>query len=155
LALGIAAGPAFAVELGELVDVNGVGGGPSLRIGTTATERMVWLLQLDGMGYLFSAGDETGVNQLAQLSLAAQVYVLDALWLKGGAGFGNYRQQVRRQVKLDRTDEFPGLGALAGVGLDVYQEGAIAIDIESSLTTLVVSDGVILQGWFGVGFHIY
>jgi len=156
LTLGIAAGPSAAIEFGSLVDVNGVGAGPSLRIGTTAGERLVWLMQLDGAAYLFSAeDDEVGVNQLGVLSLAGQVYALDALWIKGGLGFANYRQQVRRQIKLDPVDENKGIGILAGVGLDLYQEGAIAIGLEASLTTVIVGDGVILQGWSGLGVHMY
>ncbi|MBT8491682.1 MAG: hypothetical protein KJO07_01370 [Deltaproteobacteria bacterium] len=155
LALGIGAGTAFAFELGDLVDVNGFGGGPSFRVGTTASERLLWMLQLDGAAYLFDAGEETGVNQLAVLAVAGQVYVLDAFWLKAGLGVANYRQQVRRQIKLDPTDEFPGVGILTGLGLDVYQEGAIAIGLEMTVSTAVLADGVILQGWTGVGFHIY
>ena len=155
LALGFAVGPSAVVEFGDLVDVTGLGAGPSLRVGTSAGERLVWFVQGDGMGYLFSAGDDTGVNQLVTISVVAQTYLRSAFWLKTGLGLANYRQQVRRQVKLDPVEESGGGSIVTGVGVDVYQENAIAIGIEFTLTTVLVPGSVLLQGWAGVGFHIY
>lgn len=156
LAFGVGLASTAAFSFGDLVDVNGFGGGPSLRIGTTGGERLVWWLQLDGAAYLFDTqGDGVGRNEWGCLSLAGQRYLLDAFWLKLGAGFASFGQGVRRQVKIEPPERMAGAAVFGGVGLDVFQRGRIAISLELSTSATVLADGGIVQLHGGVAFHIY
>ncbi len=156
LALGVAVGPTTVFETGDLVDVNGVGAGPSFRVGTKATDSLQWWLQLDGAGFLFrTVEDEVISNQAGLLTIAGQLYLQRALWLKVGLGLGSYRQRIRRQAKLDPPDNFSGPAALAGVGFDLVQRGSLALALELGVAAVRFDEGTLFWLSSGVALHAF
>jgi hypothetical protein len=126
------------------------GGGLSIRFGTEATPTMLWLLQLDSVGYLvenvdpMSGDTTTDINAQSVLTLGAQKYVTNVAWVRGGGGFATF---TRRQRTADEPKEqVGGLGLVASAGLDVLRSGIFALSLE-----LLVTAGRYDGGSIGTG----
>jgi hypothetical protein len=143
-AIGMGVGPGVFAGAGEHGDLLGGGVASSLRVGTSAGPRMLWLLQIDSVAYL--AADEYGEEDLhtnihSMFTLNMQGYLSGIAWCKGGAGIARL---VERQEQADEA-ESSGFGAVASCGFDFYKRGSIALDVESALGLAIYSDGVIAQ----------
>lgn len=154
-AIGFALGAAGMVAGGG-TDLSGVGGSSSLRVGTSAGERLLWMLQLDAAAYLFRiAGEELGVNRFAALSLAGQYYLKSALWMKLGVGVVTVQQEVRNMVALEPKETFRGPAALAALGLEFLQRGSLAVGIEAQITVSKIDPTALVEGKLALAAHYY
>jgi len=152
-AIGFGLGPGLFAGGGEYGDLLGTGVDTSLRIGTSAGPRTLWILQLDSVAYL--AEDEvtnppsdstTHTNIHSTLTLGMQYYVREVLWCKGGAGMASIAQRQQRGSKNETLSS--GFGLMASCGMDFYRRHSLALDVESAFGLGIYSDGAI--GQFGV-----
>lgn len=90
--IGAAAGPGVFAGKDELL---GVGGAFGLRVGTTAGERFLWLLQLDSVGYLAEKPLtlEKVTNFHTTFTLAGQYYLRPVMWLQAGVGTASLAEE--------------------------------------------------------------
>ncbi len=156
-ALGFGVGPGLFAGGGDYGELLGSGVFTTLRIGTSAGPRMLWLLQLDSVAYL--AEDEvvdppqedrpTHTNIHSTLTVAMQYYLREGIWCKGGAGVASIAE---RQAKEDveegesRSQTISsGLGLMTSFGFDLYRRYSLALDVEAGLGLGIYSDGVIGQ----------
>lgn len=150
---GVAAAVGPSMQLGfGINESSGTGGGFAVRVGTVASPRWIWLLELAGTVY--QRQDDTGktrVNQSAVVTVGGQLYLRDAVWVRGGVGFANF---TRRTENLDRGN-FSGLGLLGGVGYDLYQTGGLAWSIELVTLASRYRDGSVLGSSVQVGLSWY
>lgn len=123
-AVGIALGLAAQFGVG-VSGASGGGGGFDLRLGTVASPRWVWLIELAATGY--TAGDEK-INQSAVVTVGGQLYVNDAFWLRGGLGYASFHRRNNTEPDLR------GLGALGAGGVDVLRRGGLALSVELAVT---------------------
>jgi hypothetical protein len=97
--------------------------------------------------------DGTAINSIA--AFAAQYWVSDIIWLKGGLGFG------RTQVTSDSAGvigDATGLGVLGAAGIELFQGGGFAFDLQIRLGTALHSDadgGNMSNFGFLAGFNWY
>ena len=114
-AIGLALGP--SVQLGYGVGgATGGGGGFDLRLGTVASPRWVWLLELAATAY---PHDNTA-NQSAVLTFGGQLYVRDAFWLRGGVGFASFTR---------RGDGSDGLRGLSSPPLEPPMIPSLGVEV--------------------------
>lgn len=153
-AIGLGAGPGLFAGGGEYGELLGTGVDSSLRIGTSAGPRTLWILQLDSVAYLaedevVDPGEEerkTHTNIHSTLTLGMQYYVRDVFWCKGGVGVASIAQRQQRGAEAETLSS--GLGLMTSCGYDVYRRYSLALDVESGLGLGIYSDGAIAQ--FGV-----
>jgi hypothetical protein len=136
--------------------VRGLGGAASLRLGTTATEDLLWVLQLDVTNYLVDVDGSYRVNQVSTLTLGGQYYVREAFWLKAGVGVAGF---IRRDQGAGAgTEDRPDLGGLSGMGgggLDVFRTGRFVLDLELGVTMSLYKEGAIVTTASMLGFNWY
>lgn len=157
LAVGLALGPAALLGLG-ISDFSGAGFGLSMRVGTTAGERLMWWVQLDSDTYLVQkkVGDGTNGNGQSLLTVAGQVFFRDALWLKAGAGFANqFVRHVSGKDEGNSTELSTGLAVLGSAGIEFLRRSRVALNIELLLGAGIHADGVLGQGSIRLGFTYY
>jgi hypothetical protein len=135
-AVGFALGPAVFVGGGELDDIQGVGGDLNLRVGTTASDRMLWLLELQAGGYVVEVNREgqkdTTNNNHSTLTVGAQLYLREVLWLRGGLGVATVAEKQGDMV--EEVVRKSGLAGVIGGGVDVFRRGVFAMDVELVIT---------------------
>jgi hypothetical protein len=145
-AIGFGLGPSLFLGGGDLDSKRGVGGDLNLRVGTSATPNLLWQLELQGGGYLVEltteAGTRTIFNSHATLTLGAQVYVREALWLRGGLGVASFHEQEGRSGPELEGTRRNGLAMIAGGGYDLFRRGIFALDLE------LVGTGAMFDGAF-------
>lgn len=147
-------GFAFGVALGSgstrgfgIDGVGGPGGSLSLHVGTTASERMLWILQLDVAADPHTVaegdGEKTIVNQHSTLTLGAQYYVREVIWVKGGLGLSGLvlgRDPEATEV-IDRR--MSGLGLMSAGGYDLVRSGIFALSLELAGNAGIYGQGMI------------
>jgi hypothetical protein len=145
-AIGFGLGPSLFLGAGDLDSKKGVGGDLNIRVGTSASPSFLWQLELQGGGYLVEltseAGTETIFNSHATLTLGGQVYVREALWLRGGLGVASFHEQEGRNGPELEGTRRNGLAMTAGGGYDLFRRGIFALDLE------VVTSGAVFDGAF-------
>ena len=156
--IGASIGP--AMQLGFRVkDSSGTGPGLSLRIGTAATRRLSWLLEIASTGYRHEQSAPTmvgdtpkpAVNSSALLAVGAQYYLRDVIWIRGGAGLATF---TLRSGGAD-NQVFFGAGALGGAGFDVLRRGRFALSLELTMIGSRYADGFIGGGFTALGASWY
>ncbi|HLU69123.1 MAG TPA: hypothetical protein VKZ63_22730 [Kofleriaceae bacterium] len=157
---GLGLGPAiFVGGGGEVEDVQGIGGDLNLRVGTSAGERLLWLVELQSGGYLIeletSAQTDTVYNALSTLAVSAQLYIENALWLRGGAGLAAFVEQEGRGGTEVEGSRRGGLGLTAGGGYDLFRRGSFALSVEAAVAAGVFSSGVIARSGLLLGLTWY
>ena len=125
-AIGVAIGPALQLGYG-IGTATGGGGGFDLRLGSVASKRWVWLIEVATTAF---PHDGTA-NQSAVISFGGQLYVQDAFWLRGGAGFASF---TRRDASDAETEQFGGLGGIGAAGFDLLRRGGLAMSAEGMST---------------------
>jgi hypothetical protein len=145
-AIGFAIGPSLFLGSGELDSKKGVGGDLNLRVGTSATPRLLWQLEFQGGGYLVDLTNEAGTrkvfNSHATLTLGGQFYLREVLWLRAGLGVASFREQEGRNGPELEGTQRNGMAVTAGGGYDLFRRGVFALDLE------VVASGAALEGGF-------
>ena len=118
---------------------NGSGGSFNIRIGTSASDRLAWFVDFFVAGSP-RQGDtsENEINQQATLTGGAQVFVLEALWLRAGLGLG----QLSLPSEAD-TATRTGLGAITGGGIDFLRRGRFALSGDLTFVSGVYKDGFV------------
>ena len=146
-AIGFAIGPSLFLGSGELDSKKGVGGDLNLRVGTSATPRLLWQLEFQGGGYLVDLTNEAGTrkvfNSHATLTLGGQFYLREVLWLRAGLGVASFREQEGRNGPTVEGSPREGLGIIAGAGYDLFRRGIFAFDIEVATTGAIFGDSFI------------
>ena len=117
-AIGIAVGPAVQLAYG-IGTATGSGAGFNLRLGTVASPRWVWLLELGTTAFPHGGT----ANQSAVVTFGGQLYLREAFWLRGGAGFSSFT----RRAGDTETEQFGGLGALGAGGFDLFRRRGLAV----------------------------
>jgi hypothetical protein len=161
-AIGVGLYTAIFHGRGELSAVGGVGGALGLRVGTTATESLLWQLELLAGVYqteLVDQADPEARERLfhnhASLTLGGQLYLLDAFWLKAGAGLSSFLQsQGERQVAIERSRR-SGFCAIGGGGIDLFRRGMFALDGEATLTLSLLDGAALGQLSIGLAANWY
>lgn len=150
-AIGVGLGPAILKGGGDLGDVGGVGGALALRVGTAATPDLLWQLELVAGAYLVDIVDRadpssrtTTYNANTTLTLGAQLYVLDAFWVRGGAGFAGFQQ---RDGGADGavSETRRGAALIGGGGLDLFRRGMFALDGEAVIGAAIYDGAAVGQ----------
>jgi hypothetical protein len=155
--IGLALGPGFIADAG-FGDAGGAGGHVSLRVGTVATPTMQWVLQLDSYAYELSieGQDEKGQQAVSTLALAAQLYLTNAMWVKGGGGFASVvtRDSVER-ADGTRLSSSGGFALIGGGGIDLVRSGMFVLDLESNLSVSAFGEGALITLGLGLGLNWY
>jgi hypothetical protein len=146
-AIGVGAGPSLFLGSGGLESKKGVGGDLNIRVGTSAGPRFLWLLELQGGGYLVEVSTDvvekkTIFNSHATLTLGGQFYLREALWLRGGLGVASFHEQEGRSGPELEGTRRNGLAVIAGGGYDLFRRGIFAFDLE------MMTSGAIFDGAF-------
>ena len=137
-AFGVAIGPGIFKGAGGMDELQGVGGDFNLRLGTAAGHRLLWLVEVVAGGYLVEVTDAGGMDQtynaLTTLTFGAQIYLREALWLRGGAGFAGFLERKGRGGEIDQDSQRSGIGFIGGGGYDFFRRGRFAVSIEFAST---------------------
>lgn len=156
LALGFTLGPTMQVGFGErLAEASGTGGSLGVRIGTSATERLAWFLDFLLAGMPREA--DTGKNKLNQsfgVLIGAQVYPLNAVWLRAGAGLAAATLRSETATATE-PNEHTGLGLLAGGGIDFLRRGRFALSGQLTFMTGIYKGGAATAAVTALGFTWY
>jgi hypothetical protein len=160
LAIGLALGPSMQVGFG-LNGASGTGGGFDVRLGTVASPRWVWLIEVGGTLHVKSL-EMGGVraqhrNQSILFTGGGQLYLKDAIWLRGGAGFAAYTQTIEANGLEQVTLDYKGVGVIGAGGLDLVRRRGFALSGEVLVTAahypkgdLTVAGGALQLGvsWY-------
>jgi hypothetical protein len=146
-AIGFGIGPGVFGGAGEFGDLLGTGVDATLRVGTSAGPKTLWILQIDSVAYLAEdVTEEKHTNVHSTLTLGMQYYFRDLLWCKGGAGVATIAERQKRGAEAETLST--GGAVMASCGFDAVRRGSLVLDVESTLGTGIYADGVISQ--FGV-----
>ena len=154
LAIGFGVGPSMQIGIG-IEEASGTGGSFNLRIGTSASDRLAWFVDL------FAAGTpregDTGMNRLNQstnLTAGAQVFVLEALWLRAGLGLGQLELRSEEGGTTAKRHH-AGLGAIAGGGIDFLRRGRFALSGDLTFVSGLYREGFVSAAVAQLGFTWY
>jgi hypothetical protein len=146
-AIAAAVGPGIFKGAGRMDELQGVGGDLDLRVGTTAGGNLLWVVELVAGGYLIEVTDAGGLDQtynaMTTLTFGAQIYLRDALWLRGGIGFAGFVEREGRDGPIDEGSQRGGLGFLSGGGYDFFRRGKIALSVEVANTLGAFRSGLL------------
>lgn len=147
-AIGIAVGPSVQLAFG-IGNATGGGGGFDLRLGSVASSRWVWLIELAATAF---PHDGTA-NQSAVLTFGGQLYVQEAFWLRGGAGFATFTRREARGAMP--AEQFGGLGGIGAAGFDLVRRGGLALSAEGAGTLALYRDGTVVGFALQLGLSWY
>jgi hypothetical protein len=154
LAFGFAVGPSIQMGVGDIQEASGTGGSFCLRIGTSATDRLAWFLDLFAVATPREGDTEkVKINQTSGISFGAQYMVLPAFWLRGSLGFTTLT--IKTEETMSEAQEYGGLGALAGGGVDIYRLGRFALSGQLTFVTGLYKDGFVTTAIGQLGFTWY
>jgi hypothetical protein len=154
---GAAVGGSLYAGVGEYERAPNLGATVSLRFGTSAGPRLLWMFQLDNLTYLIQVGPptatETYTQALAVFTLAAQYYVGPALWLKAGIGPASIS---RTDVDGDRTRSLDnGLGLMGSIGGDLKRWRSWVLGLEGVGATGIFGADILTYGGVRLGISHY
>jgi len=133
LALGVAIGPSMQIGF-RIPDTTGTGGSVDLRVGTSASERLSWMVDVFYAG-TSSANATAPIETSGLLAIGAQYFVLETLWLRGGVGLAT--------LSLDKMTDDWGFGAFGGGGIDLLRHGRFSLSGDFSVVSGAYSDGFV------------
>lgn len=158
-AVGAAIGPGIFKGAGGMDELQGVGGDLDLRVGTTATENLLWMIEVVAGGYLVEVTDAGGMDQtynaLSTLTFGGQYYIREALWVRGGVGFATFLEREGRGGEVDQESQKSGLGLVSGGGYDFFRRGRFAVSVEVASTLGAFRGGVLGQTSLLLGLAWY
>jgi hypothetical protein len=142
-------GLAFGINLGTSMqgsfgvdNASGTGGSIDLRIGTSASDRLSWFVDAFFTGTT-AADQASKLESCGLLGGGLQIYALDSVWLRAGAGYST--------LAHDKTTVAKGFGAFGGGGYDFVRRGGFGFSGEASVVTGLFRDGVVIAVVLGVG----
>lgn len=153
LTFDIAAGGGLVVGLG-IKDSVGRGGAVSLRLGHVATRRTVINFNLDVTAALHKEGSAGSVytNTAASLTAGARTYLNTSLWVRGAAGLGIYdAHQVALENGQHGDIRLFGPAVLAGLGIDLARFKWAVLALDTALTAIITTDGVLVTSGLRLG----
>lgn len=165
-AIGFGLGPAVFYGSGSQSDFGGVGASARLRLGTSASRSLMWLMELAGGSYLESIpaggeamdGDETELarNEEATLTFGAQWFFGEVFFLRGALGFARSITRDRDEVGADlEVTEASGLAFVGAAGADVFRSKSIAIDVELAVNSDLYDGGFLGRWQLALAFNWY
>lgn len=158
-AIGAAIGPSVFKGAGGMDELQGVGGNLDLRVGTSAAGNLLWLVELVAGGYLVEVTDAGGVDQtynaLTTLTFGGQLYIREALWLRGGVGFAGFVERKGRSGPVQEDSQRAGVGVIGGGGYDFFRRGRFALSLEVANTIGAFRNGALGQTSVVLGLAWY
>lgn len=146
-AVGAAIGPGIFKGAAGMDELQGVGGDLDLRVATTATENLLWTIEIVAGGYLVEVTDAGGMDQtynaLSTLTFGGQYYIREALWVRGGVGFATFLEREGRGGEVDQDSQKSGVGFMSGGGYDFIRRGRFALSGEVASTLGAFRDGLL------------
>jgi hypothetical protein len=120
------------------------------QVGLMVNDRLA--IMLDGMGMAVAEsdndfGDVTTTNGLA--TIAAQYWVADRFWLKGGIGAGTTRATSEGHELASDS----GLAVMGAAGYELLQKGKLALDLQARFGSTKHQGGRISQLTASIGFN--
>jgi len=158
-ALGAALGPSVFKGAGGMNELQGVGGSLDLRVGTSAAENLMWLIELVAGGYLVEVNDADGIDQtynaMTTVTFGGQLYIREALWLRGGLGLAGFVERKGRSGPVDEDSQRAGLGVIGGGGYDFFRRSHLALSLEVCNTIGAFRSGLLGQTSVVLGLAWY
>jgi hypothetical protein len=148
--IAFAAGGGF--QLGGVPDSTGGGGGTSIRLGAAASRRVALVFAVDIMK--IAAKDPTVSftdNASVVLSVGPQVYLREALWLRGGLGLASFNQTLQGATQSHPL--YGGIGGTFGVGVDLRHWERFGISLEVDTLGAIFDRHLVAGGFLGLGVH--
>ncbi len=134
--VGAGVGPAL-ITGGDFEGVH-ASGAATLRVGTTAGDNWLFVLQLDHLTFSRNTSDadiiavnDASIASQSVLALGVQVYLRQVIWVK--ALLGTARLVDREQPNIPAKEPLGGLAMVGSVGYDVFRRGRWVLDLESTL----------------------
>jgi hypothetical protein len=154
LAFGFAVGPSVQMGIGDIEEASGTGGSFCVRIGTSATDRLAWFLDLYSVATP-RQGDTTKlkINQTSGIAFGGQYMVKPAFWLRGALGFTTLT--IKSEQGMAETIDYGGLGGLFGGGVDFYRLGRFALSGQLTFVTALYKEGFVTTAIGQLGFTWY
>ena len=119
--------------VGDIEEASGTGGSFCMRIGTSATDRLAWFVDI--LSIATPRDDDKNqpkLNRTDGLTFGAQYMVRPAFWLRGSLGFTT----VTIKTESDMPEEAQGsIGGLFGGGVDIYRLGRFALSGQLTFVT--------------------
>ncbi len=158
-AFGAAIGPGLFKGAGGMDELQGVGGDLDLRVGTTAGGNLLWLVEVVAGGYLVEVTDAGGTdstyNALTTVTFGGQIYLREALWLRGGLGLAGFLERQGRGGVVDDESRRTGVGFIGGGGYDFFRRGRFALSLEFATTLGAFRSGTLGQAGVLLGLAWY
>jgi hypothetical protein len=127
-ALGVGLGPSVLFGFTGDERFAGAGGSLDLRLGTTATKRLLWFLDAEVAVHQNPDADEGTSRAQTTITLGGHYYVRDAFWVATGVGVAGFRSTGGGE---DR--QLSGLAVRYGAGVDLFRRGIFALSSEAGL----------------------
>ena len=154
LAFGFAFGPSIQMGVGDIEEASGTGGSFCLRIGTSATDRLAWFVDLFSVATPREGDTEKiKINQTSGIAFGAQYMVRPAFWLRGSLGFTALT--IKSEQSMAEAIEYGGLGALFGGGVDIYRLGRFALSGQLTFVAGLYREGFVTTAIGQLGFTWY
>lgn len=151
--LVVAGSVGFGVMMG-----GGVGRGPvaDLRLGHVATQRTLITFELAISSSLHKEAtmNQTLTDSVAGLFVGAQSYTAprSSIWFRGAGGLAIYQADFG---KKDPPKAVPGVGGLAGLGVDIARWGKLVLGVEAFSVASLSSQGFKLDLNFSTSLSLY
>lgn len=150
--VSVSVGPGGFFGFGGLDEFRGGGGVFCLRLGTTASESLLWMIELDSGTFVDKLGELGDLSNIhSVLVLGGQYYIREVVWLRLGWGIATFQQrqpaEMMGEPPVQEVKE-AGIGSVAGIGYDLFRRGIFAFDLELTITTAAYEDA--FMGHFGV-----
>ena len=154
--IGLGVGPTALWGLG-VDEVSGLGGSVFVRVGTRATDSLMWVLQLDlsAEPQRTANGEQTTFEQLNQISLAGQYYVREVFWLHGGLGGAVLLRGVDPNTGEATGRRSSGIAVKTAAGYDAAQVGPFTLSIEAGFNLALVEGGTVTASSMRLGATWY
>ena len=111
------------------------------------------VLEIVGASQLHKVAELPAVhNDDLHFLVGPQYYALPSLWVRGGAGIGNYHA-ILGGDKGDRT--LHGLAGVLGLGLDIFRRKYLVLGFELFTTGTITKDGLMTSWAFCLGVSYY
>jgi hypothetical protein len=136
-AIGVGLGPSILVGFRRSEDqVTGVGGALNLRLGTVATDKLLWFLEGEGAAYEILTEDGVTLSrQQTTLTLGGHYYVREVFWFGAGLGVAWFRSAETRsspdgEQVIEAEETKAGVANRYTAGVDLFRSGIFALAAE-------------------------
>jgi len=156
--LGVALGTTLQTGFGDLSNLRGLGGAGAIRIGTTASERLLFLVQVDTGVFLIERQltEEVVANVFNSITLGGQYYLRELWWLRAGLGVANFekRNDTRGGTTIAGSNR-SGLAVVFSTGADFLRRRRFVLNVEWNLATGIYRDAALTQSSILLGATLY